>query len=109
MLFAKLLKPWTESRFKYTGLVLRLRLRSQRQHGFQCGSLLRLAAWIPLFFGRHSPGIAFAEITLLWQAIAATLAAFRPVSRAAVWLLAPQLAWVSFATLLKFTLWRLNS
>ena len=67
------------------------------------------AAWTPLFFGLHWPSIAFAEITLLWLAIAATLAAFRPVSRIAAWLLAPYLAWVSFAAALNFTLWRLNS
>jgi len=67
------------------------------------------ATWTPLFFGLHWPGIAFTEIVLLWLAIAATLAAFRPVSRAAAWLLAPYLAWVSFATVLNFALWRLNS
>ena len=67
------------------------------------------ALWTPLFFGLHWPGAAFAEITLLWLAIAATTAAFRPVSRAAVWLLVPYLAWVSFAAGLNFTLWRLNS
>ena len=66
------------------------------------------AAWTPLFFGLHRPGIAFAEIVLLWLAIAATLATFRPVSPAAAWLLAPYLAWVSFAAVLNFTLWRLN-
>lgn len=73
------------------------------------GQLLLNAAWTPLFFGLHRPGIALIEIVLLWLAIAATLAAFRPVSRAAAWLLAPYLAWVSFATLLNFALWRLNS
>lgn len=67
------------------------------------------AAWTPLFFGWHRPGLAFAEIVLLWLAIAATLVAFRPVSRAAAWLLAPYLAWVSFATVLNLTLWRLNA
>ena len=67
------------------------------------------AAWTPLFFGLHWPGIAFAEIVMLWLAIAVTLAAFRPVSRAAAWLLVPYLAWVSFAAFLNFTLWRLNS
>ena len=67
------------------------------------------AAWTPLFFGLHRPGLAFAEIVLLWLAIAATLVAFRHVSRPAAWLLAPYLAWVSFAALLNFTLWRLNS
>jgi benzodiazapine receptor len=66
------------------------------------------AAWTPLFFGLHRPGAAFAEIVLLWLAIAATLAAFRRVSRAAAWLLAPYLAWVSFAAALNFALWRLN-
>jgi tryptophan-rich sensory protein/uncharacterized protein YbjT (DUF2867 family) len=67
------------------------------------------AAWTPLFFGLHLPGLAFAEILLLWLAIAATLTSFRGVSRAASWLLAPYLAWVSFATALNFALWRLNS
>jgi tryptophan-rich sensory protein len=67
------------------------------------------AAWTPLFFGLHWTGVAFAEIVLLWLAIGATLLAFRSVSRAAAWLLAPYLAWVSFAAVLNFTLWRLNS
>jgi benzodiazapine receptor len=71
--------------------------------------LLLNAAWTPLFFGLHWPGVAFAEIVLLWMAIAATLVAFRPVSRAAAWLLVPYLAWVSFAAVLNFTLWRMNS
>jgi tryptophan-rich sensory protein len=71
--------------------------------------LILNAAWTPLFFGLHRPGLAFAEIVLLWLAIAATLAAFRPVNRVAAWLLAPYLAWVSFAAGLNFTLWRLNS
>ena len=66
------------------------------------------ALWTPLFFGLHRPGVAFAEIVLLWLAIATTLAAFRPVSRLAAWLLAPYLAWVSFAAALNLTLWRLN-
>ena len=66
------------------------------------------AAWTPLFFGLHWPGFAFAEMVALWLAIAATLAAFWPLSRAAAWLLAPYLAWVSFAAALNFALWRLN-
>jgi tryptophan-rich sensory protein len=66
------------------------------------------ALWTPLFFGLHRPGLAFAEIALLWLAIATTLTAFRPVSRVAAWLLAPYLAWVSFAAALNFALWRLN-
>jgi benzodiazapine receptor len=67
------------------------------------------AAWTPLFFGLKHPGLALAEILLLWLAIAATLASFRPVSRPAARLLAPYLAWVSFAAVLNFTLWKLNA
>jgi translocator protein len=67
------------------------------------------AAWTPLFFGLHQPGFACAEIMSLWLAIAATFAAFWPLNRASAWLLAPYLAWVSFAAALNFALWRLNS
>ena len=66
------------------------------------------AAWTPLFFGMQRPDVAFAEIILLWLAIATTLLAFRTVSRAATWLLVPYLAWVSFAAVLNGALWRLN-
>lgn len=67
------------------------------------------AAWTPLFFGAQWPSVAFAEILLLWLAIGATLLTFHPISRVSAWLLAPYLAWVSFAAALNFTLWQLNS
>ena len=41
-------------------------------------------------------------------AIAITLVWFWRVDRVAGWLFAPYLAWVSFASVLNFTLWRLN-
>ncbi len=66
------------------------------------------ALWTPLFFGLHRPGLAFAGIILLWLAIAATLASFWRVRKAAGILLVPYLAWVSFAAALNFTIWRLN-
>ena len=66
------------------------------------------AAWTPLFFGLHLPGLAFIEMSLLWAAIAITLRAFTKVDRLAGWLLVPYLAWVSFAAALNFTIWRLN-
>lgn len=66
------------------------------------------AAWTPLFFGLHLPGIAFWEMLLLWAAIAATWFAFFRANLLAGWLLVPYLAWVSFAAVLNFTLWRLN-
>ena len=88
-----------------------------REGGWKAqGSALRLfllqwflnALWTPLFFGLHRPGLAFAEIILLWLAIAATLWSFWRVRKLAGLLLVPYLAWVTFATVLNFTIWRLN-
>ncbi len=65
-------------------------------------------AWSYLFFYLHSPFGAFVEIMALWLAIAATLATFLKVSRAAGLLLVPYILWVSFAAVLNFFIWRLN-
>lgn len=64
--------------------------------------------WSAIFFGAHSPGLAFAEILLLWLAILATMVAFRPLSRAAAWLMLPCLLWVAYAAAINFAIWRLN-
>lgn len=64
--------------------------------------------WSPLFFGWHRPGLALAEILLLWAAIAVTGLRFARVDRAAGLLFLPYLAWVTFAAVLNATLWRLN-
>jgi translocator protein len=66
------------------------------------------AAWSWIFFGRHRPGLALADIVALWLAIAATLLAFRHARPLAAWLLVPYLAWVAFAAALNAALWRLN-
>ena len=65
--------------------------------------------WSFLFFGMQRPGLAFAEIIALWLSIVATCFAFQGKSVTAAWLLAPYLAWTSFAVLLNFAIWRLNS
>ncbi len=64
--------------------------------------------WSGLFFGMRSPGAAFAEIVLLWFAILLTTLAFAAVSTAAAALMLPYLAWVAFAAVLNFSIWRLN-
>lgn len=66
------------------------------------------AAWSALFFGMRSPGIALADILMLWIAILATIVAFRRVSNLSAALLVPYLAWVSFATALNWCIWRMN-
>jgi translocator protein len=89
-----------------------------RQVGFpRAASALNLFAvqlvlnvcWSAIFFGAHRPGLAFVEILLLWLLILATMVAFRLLSRAAAWLMAPYLLWVAFAAALNFSIWRLNA
>lgn len=70
--------------------------------------LLLNAAWTPIFFGAHELGWALIEIIALWLGIFFTMLSFLRVSKTAGWLFAPYLAWVTFATLLNFTLWRMN-
>jgi benzodiazapine receptor len=64
--------------------------------------------WSFVFFGWHQPGWAFLEIIILWLAILATLFLFYKISKTAAWLLVPYLAWVTFASVLTFAVWRLN-
>ena len=73
-----------------------------------CSSDLLNFAWTPMFFGLHALGVAFAEIVVLWMAIAGTIAAGWRVHRVAAAMLVPYLAWVSFASALNFAIWRLN-
>jgi len=66
------------------------------------------ALWTPLFFGLHRPDLAFIEIALLWSMILFTTAAFLKVRTFAGLLMLPYLAWVTFAAVLNFTIWRMN-
>jgi benzodiazapine receptor len=66
------------------------------------------AAWTPVFFGAHEPGWALLVIVALWIAILLTMLSFQRVRRSAGLLIAPYLAWVTFATILNLTLWRMN-
>jgi len=66
------------------------------------------AAWSWLFFGLHRPDLAFVDICALWGLILAVAVLFGRVDRLAAALLVPYLAWVGFATVLNFTIWRLN-
>lgn len=71
--------------------------------------LLLNIAWSWIFFGLQRPGWAFAELLLLWLAIAATMAAFFARSATAGLLMVPYLAWVTFAGALNWAIWQLNS
>ena len=70
--------------------------------------LVANAIWSWLFFVWRQGGLAFAEVLLLWTLIVATVVLFWRASRLAAALLLPYLAWVSFASVLTFAVWRLN-
>jgi tryptophan-rich sensory protein len=64
--------------------------------------------WSFIFFKFHKPGFAFAEIILMWIFILLTILSFSKLNKTAAWLLVPYIAWVSFATLLNYSIWQLN-
>jgi tryptophan-rich sensory protein len=72
-------------------------------------SLCINAAWSAFFFGLRRMDLAFLDVILLWLSIAATIAVFYPVEKSAALLLLPYLCWVSFASALNFTIWRMNA
>jgi benzodiazapine receptor len=79
-----------------------------RALGWFLGQWLCNALWTPLFFGLHRPGLALMDMVLLWLALVVTVVLFWRARRTAGILLLPYLAWVSFAAVLNFALWRLN-
>lgn len=66
------------------------------------------ALWSWLFFAWHRGFLAFADVLLLWVLILTTLVSFWRVRPLAGALLIPYLLWVSFASVLNYSLWQLN-
>jgi translocator protein len=64
--------------------------------------------WSIIFFKFQQPGWAFAEIILMWLMILLTIFWFGKINAAAAWLLVPYICWVSFASVLNYSIWRLN-
>lgn len=65
--------------------------------------------WSVIFFGLKMPGVAFAEILMLWFAILYTVVNFYRISKTAGFLLLPYLLWVGFASILNFYIYLLNN
>jgi translocator protein len=65
--------------------------------------------WSFIFFNQEQPGWALVEIIVMWVFILVTIFAFAQVSKPAAWLLVPYISWVSFATILNYTIWKLNA
>jgi len=73
--------------------------------GFQ---LLFNALWSVVFFGFRNPLLALFVIVILIILLLFTIRSFRVVSKTAAYLLVPYLLWVSFATLLNYSIYVLN-
>lgn len=71
--------------------------------------LILNAGWSFFFFGLRSPAYGLVEIVILWVAIIFTIFSFSLVSRASALLMLPYILWVTFATLLNYSILALNA
>lgn len=66
------------------------------------------AVWAPVFFGMHWLLLALVLVSVMVLLTVWLIRAAGPISRAAVWLLLPYLAWICFAWLLTASVWWMN-
>lgn len=76
--------------------------------GFWAAQITLNAMWSPLFFGARRPRAALICIAALWFAIFGAIYCFAHADAASAWLMAPYLAWASFAAALNLAVLRLN-
>ena len=62
-----------------------------------------------MFFAANSQLLGLINIIPQILVIVATIVAFYRIDRMAGWCLVPLATWVSFATILNFAIWKLNS
>jgi benzodiazapine receptor len=75
---------------------------------FFLAQLILNGIWSILFFGFQSPFIAFVEVVFLWVVLLFTIIYFYRIHRPAAYLLVPYMLWISFASVLNFSIWILN-
>ena len=103
------------SLFILMGISLFMVWRKQEQPRFKVAlifffvQLIFNILWSAAFFGLRSPLLGLIDIVLLWVAILLTIQHFLRISRMAGLLLLPYILWVSFAVVLNFSLWILNT
>jgi tryptophan-rich sensory protein len=66
------------------------------------------AGWSWAFFAAHSPWLGLIDIVPQWLVIMATIGAFARLDRIAALALMPLAAWVGYACVLNYAIWRLN-
>jgi len=81
--------------------------RLQVMGAFALNGFLNLF-WSLLFFRLERPDWALYEVGFLWLSIVLLIGLLASASRAAGWLLAPYLAWVTFASVLNWKIVQLN-
>lgn len=64
--------------------------------------------WSIVFFGFRDIFTALIVILILWVSILMTILRFWQLNKTAAYLLLPYLLWVSIATVLNFSIWKLN-
>ena len=64
--------------------------------------------WSPVFFTLHQLGPGFLLVACLAVLLVSFILVTRKFKQGAAWLFAPYLAWVSFAALLNYTIWKMN-
>lgn len=64
--------------------------------------------WSIIFFKYQLVGWALIEIGMIWMSILLMIVTFRKLNKTAAYLQIPYLLWVSFATVLTFSIWYLN-
>lgn len=102
--------------FLLIGVSLGMVLNTPKETKYRKEALIAFAAqlilnvgWSYCFFYLQRPGLAVIEILILVVSIIANIYFAGKVNKTAGWLLVPYLLWVSFATFLNFTIWRINS
>jgi tryptophan-rich sensory protein len=65
--------------------------------------------WSFIFFKKHQLDWALGEILVLWFFILLTILFFARISKLAAWLMVPYISWVTFASLLTFYIYDLNT
>lgn len=71
-------------------------------------NLVLNAAWSIVFFGFKNIMLALIIIFVLWFVILALIKKFKAIDKVASNLLVPYILWVSFASILNFSIWLLN-
>lgn len=84
--------------------------KDQRKKGLILFSiqLVLNVLWSIVFFTFQAPTAACVMVVALWIGIFLSIRAFMPISKQAAYLLLPYLAWVSFASILNFSIAWLN-